>query len=80
MVITAILRLVTTFGRKGWLKIDVKSYCWRLKGGRQIVKSVFIFLCDARYKCYKSRSNSQIVKVMVIIPILSYLPLLGMKG
>ena len=43
MVITPILRLFTTFRRKGWLKIDVKSCCWRLKGGRQIVKKVFTF-------------------------------------
>ena len=56
--ITTILPLFTTFGRKGWLKIDIKSWCWRLRGGRRILKSVFIFFSDARYKLYESRSNS----------------------
>ena len=58
MVITPILLLFTTFWRKGWLKIDIKSCCWRLKGGRRILKSVFAFLADAGYKFYESRLNS----------------------
>ena len=32
-----------TFGKKGWLKNDIKNCCWRLNGGRRIFKSVFIF-------------------------------------
>ena len=58
MVITPILLLFTTFWREGWLKIDIKSCSWRLKGGRQIKKSVLVFFADARYKFYESRSNS----------------------
>ena len=38
MVITPIVSLFTTFGRKGWLKNYIKSSCWRLKGRRQILK------------------------------------------
>ena len=58
MVITLILLLFTTFSRKRRLKIDIKSCCWRLKGGRRIKKSVFAFFADARYKFYETRSNS----------------------
>ena len=58
MRITLILSLFTTFGRKGRLKIDIKCCYWRLKGGRQIVKSVIIILTDARYKFYESGRNN----------------------
>ena len=49
-----------------------------MKGRSPNFKSVFIFFSDARYKFYKSMSNGSLF--MVIIPSLSYLPLLGMKG
>ena len=43
MVITTILLLFTTFWGKGWLKIDIENCCWRLKEGRRVLKSVFLF-------------------------------------
>ena len=73
MVITPILPLFTTFGRKGWLNIDMKTLL--LKGGRRILKSFSSFFSDARYKFYESRSNSY-----GYYPYFILFNILGMKG
>ena len=41
MAVTPALSIVTTSGRKWWLKIDIKSRCWRLNAVRRILKSGF---------------------------------------
>ena len=61
---------------EGWLKVDIKNCCWRLKGGRRILKSVFIFLTDATF----CMNLGQIAHKLWLLPLLPYLPLLGIKG
>ena len=58
MVITPNFTSIYHFLEERVVENRYKSCCLRLKGGRRILKSVFAFFANARYKFYESRSNS----------------------
>ena len=64
MVITPNLRLFTTFERKGWLKTDVKSCCWRFKGGRRTLLTIWRPPLNRQQQLFTSRTYAEIFSLL----------------